>query len=286
MRNRELVYQSLNIIEGHLKENINVFTLSQEFGFSLYYFSRIFKAVTDFSLKEYILLRKVHEAYRDIINSDKKIIDVAFEYGFSSHESFTRAFSRLLGFNPSLARKKENIVSYFAPLTWEVLENKQQNHIQEPELIQLGAFYLIGIPFYYDIALHNDLSKPWHNLISNASLLKDRIIPERFYQLQYWFPDQEDGLYYFFIALQMHNITDIPIQFTAKMIPAQRYLRFFHRGKSNSVGDTYKYIYYQYLPDTSYKLPHHYNFEYYGKQFLGPYDEESESEIYIPIEGE
>ena len=75
----------------------------------------------------------------------------------------------------------------------------------------------------------------------------------------------------------------INIQFTAKILPKQTYLRFFHHGLANKVGYTYKYIYETWLPDTEYKLPHLYNFEYYGDGHKGPYNEDSVSEIYIPV---
>ncbi|MDA3901511.1 MAG: hypothetical protein PF637_13465 [Spirochaetes bacterium] len=53
---------------------------------------------------------------------------------------------------------------------------------------------------------------------------------------------------------------------------------------ANLVGNTYKYIYETFLPETEYKLPYLYNFEQYGERSLGPDNEESISEIYIPIE--
>ena len=46
---------------------------------------------------------------------------------------------------------------------------------------------------------------------------------------------------------------------------------------------TYEYIYRSYLPETDFGLPHLYNFEYYPPDYRGPYDEESVSDIYIPV---
>jgi len=268
-----------------LKSDINVYSVSQQFGFSLYYFSRLFKGLTGYSLKEYILLRKISESYQDIISTEKKIIDIAFDYGFSSHESFSRAFNRTLGMNPSQARKQKNrLVPVLSPLTKSKIESIEKNAPQEPVEVELEELLLIGIPFYFDLTAQNDLSKPWSILTSNYSLIEDRIIPEKYYQVQYWVSDQEPDLFYFFIALRVEKIEDIPIQFTAKIIPKQRYLKFQHRGRSNTVNNTYKYIYETFLPESEYSLPHSYNFEYYGDDFTESCDDNSISEIFIPIE--
>ncbi len=37
----------------------------------------------------------------------KKVIDIAFEHGFQSHETFTRAFKKLFQMTPSEYRKQE-----------------------------------------------------------------------------------------------------------------------------------------------------------------------------------
>lgn len=129
----------------------------------------------------------------------------------------------------------------------------------------------------------DDLSDPWQTLLDNRDVIAGKKYPERFYQVQFWMPKREYESLFFFLALEVENIENIPIQFTAKTLPEQQYLRFYHRGYANQVGLTYDYIYNNYLPDTNFKLPHHFNFEYYGKESLGPYNENSVSEIYIPV---
>ena len=286
MKNRDAVYTVLSLIENNLKSDIDVCSVSQQFGFSLYYFSRLFKGVTGYSLKEYILLRKITESCREIINTERKIIDIAFEYGFGTHESFSRAFNRVTGLNPSEVRKNKSSFSgkLIAPLTRDIIENAEKNICIDPEKVELEEIQLIGIPFYFDLTLKNDLSKPWADLNANLSLIENRFFPERYYQLQYWFADQEPDIFYFFVAVQVEKISEIPIQLTAKTVPKQKYLKFRHKGKSNTVGLTYHYIYNTYLPETDFNLPYLYNFEFYGDGFLGPYNDDSVSEIYIPYE--
>jgi AraC family transcriptional regulator len=286
MKNRNLIYQSVRLIEANLRGDLTVNALAREYGFSIYYFSRLFKGVTGFTPKAYMLHRKLSESVKDLLATEKKIIEIAFDFGFTTPESFTRAFHKLMGLNPSDVRKQKKFdkCKLLLPVTKEKLENMQEMPRQEPEALEFGPLYLVGIPFYYEMLWKEDLLNPWERFTANISLIPDRIVPEKYYQVQYWFKDQDQGSIFFFIALEVTRIREIPIQFTAKILPRQKYLKFLHHGYSNKVGFTYKYIYEIWLPDSHYKLPYLFNFEYYGDEHKGPYNEESVSEIYIPVD--
>lgn len=285
MTNRQIIYESLNIIESNLKTDMSVQQVSDKLGFSVYYFIRLFRGVTGYSPKSYILKRKITEAVIDLQNVNKKVIDSAFEFGFGSPEAFSRAFNKQLGFNPGQLKngmkpEADNLLSAITP---EKLEYARLLPSQEPELVDYGPLQLIGISLYYDQDMPGDLSAPWNTLVNNRASIKHRLTPERFYQVQYWLPNQGFETIFFFIATEVAKIEDIPMPFTAKTLPAQKYLKFYHKGFSNKVGFTYDYIYNTYLPDTDYKLPHLFNFEYYPPEHKGPYSEDSVSEIYIPV---
>ena len=113
--------------------------------------------------------------------------------------------------------------------------------------------------------------------------INNRRLPERFYQVQYWSETQDlEGLN-LFIGVEVMGIEDVQPQLVVKCLPAGRYLRFIHNGLSKKVGNTYRYIYNQFLPGTDYRLTKPYNFEFFGETYLGPENPQSQSEIYIPI---
>lgn len=89
---------------------------------------------------------------------------------------------------------------------------------------------------------------------------------------------------FFFTGTEVTKVTNLNPLFVIKTIPKGSYLKFIHRGLSNKVGYTYRYIYTEFLPETNYKLTKPFNFEYCGEKHKGPYSEDSESEIYIPVE--
>lgn len=286
LNNRELIYQSVELIEEKIKSDLSVYDISQQLGFSLYYFSRLFKGITGFSPKTYILNRKVTESVDQLLNSKKKIIDIAFEYGFGSSESYSRAFQKIMGISPSDIRKngKVNRNKMYSPITRERIRAREDWPVNEPEFVCMDSIQLVGIPFYYELCFKKDLLNPWQNLIDHVSAIPHKIFPEKYYQVQYWFPEQDAGSLFFFIAVEVDQYKDIPIQFTAKTIPEHQYLKFLRIGTAENICFIYQYIYEEWLPETSYKLPYLFNFEYYGDLSEGLCNEDSISEIYIPVE--
>ena len=148
----------------------------------------------------------------------------------------------------------------------------------------MDPLFLIGISVYDEKWKIKDLTGPWQYLLTNISRIPNRIKPEKYYQVQTWSLDEDKETISFFIAVEVENIKEIPIHFSAKKIPKQKYIMFLHKGLANKVGLTYQYIYEEWLPETEYRLPYFYNFEYYGDLHKGPCNEDSISEIYIPVE--
>ena len=67
-------------------------------------FSRLFSILTETTLSEYLRSRKLTEAAIILRDTDEKIIDVAFKFGYESSDSFGTAFKNFHGFTPSEVR--------------------------------------------------------------------------------------------------------------------------------------------------------------------------------------
>lgn len=287
MTNKEVILKSVQYIESNLKTEIDVFKVSQEACYSLYHFIRLFQSITGFSPKNYIQQRRLTEAVHELHNTDKKIADIACEFQFGSPETFTRAFKKQFHVNPSEIRNGHSLSSLplVNPITPEYIYQSDKIRHVPPELVELPEKTLVGISFFVSDDLEiTDLLKEWNRLINEVHTIKNKTVPERYYQFQFWSENQELGGLFFFTGTEVTEAIDINPLFVVKTIPRGRYLRFIHKGFSNKVGYTYKYIYTQFLPDTDFKLTKPFNFEYYGVKYKGAYNEQSESEIYIPVE--
>jgi AraC-like DNA-binding protein len=67
------------------------------------------------TLGRYELSRRVAHAAFDMKHTDKKLTDIAGEYGFDTYDTFSRAFLRETGVVPSLFR---NRISMWAAKSW------------------------------------------------------------------------------------------------------------------------------------------------------------------------
>ncbi|WP_390627901.1 GyrI-like domain-containing protein [Bacillus litorisediminis] len=62
-----------------------------------------------------------------------------------------------------------------------------------------------------------------------------------------------------------------------------KYVVATHKGRLDTLGDTFDYIYAIWLPKSDYELAEAHDFEIYDECFLGPDHEQSEVDVYIPI---
>ncbi len=93
-------------IKNYKDEALTLSFLSRRLGYSEFYTTRKFKEISGMQFRDYLRQRKLAFSLKEVRDSEKSLIDIAFDYGFSSHEAFTRAFKVTYGVTPSEYRKK------------------------------------------------------------------------------------------------------------------------------------------------------------------------------------
>lgn len=91
-------------IRAQQDEALTLRALAQKLGYSEYYTSRKFRELSGMTLRDYLRLRRLAFALRDVRDTDASILDIAVKYGFSSNEAFTHAFKKAYGVSPSAYR--------------------------------------------------------------------------------------------------------------------------------------------------------------------------------------
>lgn len=86
-------------------ETVTLKTLSDRLGYSEYYISRKFREISGMQFRDYLRYRKLAFALKEVRDTDASLLDIAMNYGFSSHEAFTRAFKEAYGVTPSEYRR-------------------------------------------------------------------------------------------------------------------------------------------------------------------------------------
>lgn len=96
----EAIQKSVDYIENNLTEEIPIDKLAETANLSPFYFQRLFSRLVKRPVCEYIKLRRLAQAVNDLKVKNSRILDIALDYGFSSHASFTRAFKETYGITP------------------------------------------------------------------------------------------------------------------------------------------------------------------------------------------
>ncbi|MDO9464061.1 MAG: AraC family transcriptional regulator [bacterium] len=102
----KLISKVISYIDKNYRNPLHLATLSRHVFRSSYHLSHIFKDVTGFNFKEYLINKRIMKA-KNLLESesDIKVISVAEDVGFSNLSTFNRDFKRLTGINPSEYRK-------------------------------------------------------------------------------------------------------------------------------------------------------------------------------------
>lgn len=93
-------------IKRRSDEALTLHSLSQKLGYSEFYTTRKFREISGIKLRDYLRYRRLAFALKELRDSERCILDIALDYGFSSHEAFTRAFKDTYGVTPGEYRKK------------------------------------------------------------------------------------------------------------------------------------------------------------------------------------
>ncbi len=100
-------------IVEHLNEEITLDSLAGIAGYSKYHAVRIFKEFTYRTPIEYARLMRLTRAAQTLRDRDDRVVDVAMDNGFDSHDGFTKAFSRHFGIVPQRYHAEAPPVNWF-----------------------------------------------------------------------------------------------------------------------------------------------------------------------------
>lgn len=94
------VEQMKQYIHTHFHEPISLIQLAKHVGYSMYHVAHLFKDETGLAPFEYIRRQRLVASAHALRKQKKRIIDIAFDHQFASHEGYTRAFSKAFGIHP------------------------------------------------------------------------------------------------------------------------------------------------------------------------------------------
>jgi AraC family multidrug resistance transcriptional activator len=103
----------LDWIEDNLRAKTHLPEMAISVGYSECYCSAQFRQHVGFSFQEYVNRRKLSCAAAQLVETDRTVLAIALDFGFSSHEAFTRAFKKRYGYSPSQCRRDRLVPDEF-----------------------------------------------------------------------------------------------------------------------------------------------------------------------------
>ena len=273
----EGIQNAIQYIEDNLTEELNIDNIAAKAYVSSFHFQRIFSALCGFTVGEYIRSRRLTAAAQELSHSDVKIIDIAMKYGYESHDSFTRAFTKFHGFSPSAAKENGANLKSFAPL--KIKLTLEGGTVMNYKIVEKTEFTLIGISrrFLCENS-YQEIPKFWQEHMNSPEAADIMGM----YGLCI---DTGDKDFEYYIADNYCPQKDIPGRYTAITLPAGTWAVFPCRGPMvETLQSTNTRIWKEWLPNCrEYKLAGNYNIEAYFESTNDDPDDDY-CEIWIPVE--
>ena len=267
--------KAIDYIEDNLDKDINFEIVAKEVGMSAFYFHRIFTAIIGISPTTYIRNRRLSVAAQEISKNNENIVDIAFKYGFESHEAFSRAFKNFHGVAPKMAKNNGNEFKNFsrANLEFEVNTNNILNYrIESKDTIKVLAFLR-----KFNIENKDEIPKYWKELKESGTLEK---ISNNYKKdlLGICIGTQSDFEYKYGIGVEQTEDIETNIEMETIEIPKSTWVVFKCEGQDEkNINELWSRIYKEFFITSSYKQSMNIDFELY---------DDKNTEIWIPISKE
>lgn len=284
------IARALEFVEEHLTEKFSLQDIAKAACMSPYHFHRVFQFATGEIIGEYVRKRRISCAAEDLLKTSKKVIEIAYGYGFDSVEAFSRSFKNQMLASPLHYRQKNfydrKLIK--SPILPDVLKHIVTGGISIiPKFVELEAFKTIG--FYGEDYKAKILDK-WRWAREEFNTRKAEIpnvVSADVYNL---YPPVAgidirnqvmETKMKIMVGLKVDNLDGIPHGMTGYTVEGGKYAVFTHKGNA-LLGSTFSYIFNIWFSVNDYELDERTDFYILGDRFI-PNSADSEIDIYIPV---
>lgn len=289
MKYLEKIQAGIEFIESNLGYKISSHEVSQKAGISQWHFQRIFKALTNETLKAYIRSRRLANALEKLLITNQRILDIAIDAGFESQESFTRAFKNSFNMTPNEARKIGNKNLFLKKVKFDsaYLKHINKNISLTPEIYIQKEMCFIGMKtqFYSVDSEKNNIADKlpslWNEFLPRMADIEDKISGVAYGVIQQTI--EKTDLLEYYAAVEVSQTSNIPVGMVSLEIPESKYAKFIHKGDPANINNTVNYIYSSWLMQSNKRHTYSSDLEIYGSEYI-PNSDESIINYAIPIE--
>lgn len=286
---KETITTCVDFAEANLGNKISLDDIAMHCKISKYHLHRMFKALTGESLIDYVQSRKLSESINDLIHTNRRVIDIAFDYGFEYEQSYIRAFRKKFGYTPQKVRSEQMSLRIQEKLNSNDIYSVANSAVYKPAFVFRQKFFLLGIR-------HKIMSKSGDKtanaygrdfFYNHRQKVQGSINPQVYYGYTDWSASNQ-GYIYYMPSVQVADLTTIPEEMYGVEIPAHKYVVFRFVGffrpddiNGRQVGRLLVHMYSKWIFNSGFKFAEPFRFEYIDASLSK--DNYCELDIYQPI---
>jgi AraC family transcriptional regulator len=239
-----LAEKALWIMERNLQRPLGFNEIAAACGVSRSHLANAFGTATGFAVIKYLKARRLTEAAYRMAGGAPDILSIALEFGYGSHEAFTRAFRDQFGQTPEQVRSRGIVEGL--PITPPLRLKNTRARPPLPQIEALGRLKLVGLaaPCSFNETIH--IPAQWQRFIQ--SHYDD--IPNRIEAMPIGLceaPDDE-GCFRYICAAEVSGFEGASSALTHMEIVPRTYAVFAHNDHVSTIFDTYLAIWNDALP--------------------------------------
>jgi AraC family transcriptional regulator len=274
-----IVDKALWVMERNSAQPLTLNSIADACGVSRSHLANAFGTASGWPVMKYLKARRLSEAAKHLANGAPDILTVALDYGYGSHEAFTRAFRDHFGLTPDQVRKNASLDGLSVTPALRLKAGGARP--PTPRLRDLGALRLVGLsaPCSYDSTVK--IPAQWQQFV--AEHYED--IPEKTERIPIGVcrtPD-EDGNFEYMCAVEVRSFGSKNRSLTYLETDSCTYAVFPHHNHVSTIFDTYLVIWNDALPALAREVANAPCLEFHNAEF-NPDTGYGGLEICIPLE--
>lgn len=279
----EIVNDVIQYIESNLHREPRLEELAARYYISPMHFYRIFRAVTNQTIKSYILGRRLSEAAIALKNTEGKVVDIAFRYGFNSHELFTRNFQKMFHVAPSRYRKESISVPLLERL--DIVErnfrNEKKDIVVDYSCRELKKIKLLGKEILFNPEILREGEEATRKVLDFAKEYFVRGGASRLFSVIRGDRSDPARLFCFYGIAEEEHLGDRS-GLAERSVPEAKYAIFKYPGNMGLVFGTVRKDLYKWLKVTDRKLNHNIGLDMFNL-FHEDYKQTGKFYMHVPV---
>src|SRR5215471_13353836 len=278
-------------IQKSLDSPVSLEELAAIASFSPFHFHRIFRGMVGESVKEHVRRLRLERAAHRLRFTGQPVTEIAFDAGYETHESFTRAFAAMFGEPPSEFRNNHRAVAhgpapsgvhYSSDTSVDAFLARRPG--DTPIEVRVETLPGMLVAFVRHVGAYDEVGSAWQRLIGWAGRSGLFAFATQMIGIVHDDPEitPPDKMRYD-AAIPVDDKVKPDKDIGVQQLDAGRYAIGTHRGPYNRIGDTYARICGEWLPGSGRELSAAPALEFYRNSPMTAAPEDLITDIYLPL---